>query len=486
MSDMDPPAKQRFRDRALDAALDVVPGDFLEKVATATAPLVRHSGRTRASTAALRSALRALAQPPRRRRRRAATPMSLDEVAALVGRSTQDVERWAEAGLLGPPPDDRSAWSEQTVDRAALITYAERRGATEQELVEAAQRGRLPLFLLERLMARDATWTGRQVAQRAGLPVDDAVAFWRALGFPAEDLNQRVFGRQDLEALRVVSALRTVFTMEDLSEAASVTGRAMAEISAALTELFRRRLVTPFVEGGGEELEVSLRLAAMSEVLLSPIGPMLEVALRRHLDVATRSDAAVSIEATTGPMSGEREVSVGFADLVDFTSRTETMSALEVGQMASLLLHLAEDAFGRHGVRIVKSIGDAVMFTALDPVTCCGAAVDLVNTAASDGRLPPVRAGVAHGPAIRAYADYFGRTVNIASRLCDAAKAGTVMLQIPAGDLDAEPWAAAGLELVPLDETRLKGMREPVAVAEVRPASAGAGRAATPRARPSA
>ena len=333
-------------------------------------------------------------------------------------------------------------------------------------------------------MVRDATWTGREVAERAGLPVDEAVKFWRALGFPADDLDQRVFGRQDLEALRVVSALRTIFPIEDLSEAAYVTGRAMSEISAAVTELFRRRLVAPFVEAGGAELEVSLRLAAMSELLLSPLGPMLEVTLRRHLDVATRSEAALTIEETAGPMSGEREMSVAFADLVDFTSKSEELSALEIGQLASLLLQLAEEATSGHNARIVKSIGDAVMFSALDPVSCCAAAVELVARAEEDGRLPRVRAGVAHGPVIRAYADYFGRTVNVASRLCDIANPGSVLLQEPAS-VDAEAWRAAGLELTRRGDVRLKGIKGPAAVVEVRPARQ-AGRAATRRARSTA
>lgn len=476
--------KPSLRERAINAALDVVPGEVVERVAAVTAPLVRHSGRTRASAAALRSALRALAQPPRRRRK-VAEAMSLDEIAAGVGRSTQDLERWAEAGLLGAPPGGGSGWSPLAADRAALIAYAERRGASEEELMEAAQRGRLPLFFLERLMARDATWTGREVCERAGLPLDEAVAFWRALGFPAADLDHRAFGRPDLEALRVVAVLRTIFTLEDIVEASTVTGRAMSEISTAFTELFQRRLVAPFVGSGGAELEVSLRLAAMSEVLLSPLGPMLEIALRRHVDVATRAEAAVSIEEIAGHVTGERELSVAFADLVDFTAVSEQLSPLEVGQIAGLLLRCAEAAVGRHDARIVKSIGDAVMFTALSPVSCCAAAVDLVASAAEDGRLPPVRAGVAHGPVIRAYADYFGRTVNVASRLCDAAKAGSVVLQLPGGDADDTAWVSAGLELVPAGEVQLKGISGPVAVANVRK-RAEAAREATPRGRATA
>jgi adenylate cyclase len=474
-------SRSKLRDRAIDAALDVVPGDVVERVAAVTAPLVRHSGRTRVSAAALRAALRALVQPPRTRRR-ASGAMSLDEIAASVERSTQDAERWAQAGLLGPPAEGGEGWPPRAADRAALIAYTERRGVPEAEVIEATRRGRLPLLLLDHLTAREAIWTGRELAERAGLPLAEAAAFWRALGFPADDLDQRYFNRQDLEALRVMAALRTIFELEDLIEAASVTGRAMSEISAALIELFQRRVVRPVISADGPGLDASLRLAATSELLLSPMGPMLETALRHHLGVATRNEAAISIEETTGPVTGERELAVAFADLVDFTSLSEGLSALEVGQMASLLLHTAEQALGGHSARLVKSIGDAVMFTAPDAVSCCAAAVQLVEAAAAEPRLPAVRAGVAHGPVIRAYADYFGRTVNIASRLCDVAAAQSVLLHQGNGTAEPERWQAAGLEIVPRGERQLKGISGPVATVEVRRREAATARAAIPHA----
>jgi adenylate cyclase len=459
--------KQRMRvaQRALDVALEAVPGSIVERVTSAGAPLTRYSGRTRAGTTALASALSALAQPPRRRHRRDEA-VSLDEIAMELGRTTQEVERWAAAGMLGEPRDG-DTWSHEAVDRAALIVFALRRGSSEEELEEAAREGRLPLLALERSLAGNADLSAREVAEKSDVPLDTALAIWRALGLPIGDVDQLQFTRNEVFALRVLAAMRSVFTDEDLVEAASVVGRAMAEISAASTELFRRRLTSRYVEAGLDDLEISLRLAAIADLMVPPLGPVLEVVLRHHLAAATSAEAALRLdEAGTLLTGAQRELSVGFADLVGFTSASERLSALEVAELASRLLRAAEAVLVPHGVRIVKSIGDAVMFTARDPATACRAACDLIAAAKQDGRLPAVRAGIAHGPVLRAYADYFGRTVNMAARLCDVAGPGEVLLYAPDGD-SGEGLENTGLSIEQTRKVTLKGIQGPVAAVRV-------------------
>jgi adenylate cyclase len=241
----------------------------------------------------------------------------------------------------------------------------------------------------------------------------------------------------------------------------------MAEISAASTELFRRRLTSRYVEAGLDDLEISLRLAAIADLMVPPLGPVLEVVLRHHLAAATSAEAALRLdEAGTLLTGAQRELSVGFADLVGFTSASERLSALEVAELASRLLRAAEAVLVPHGVRIVKSIGDAVMFTARDPATACRAACDLIGAAKQDGQLPAVRAGIAHGPVLRAYADYFGRTVNMAARLCDVAGPGEVLLHAPDG-VSREALNNAGLSIESSREVTLKGIERRVPVMRI-------------------
>ncbi len=452
--------------RALDAALEAMPGGVVERVTAVTGPLSRHSGRTHAGAAALGSTLAVLAQPPRRRHRRSSL-LTLDDIAAHVDQPPEAVQRWADRGLLGTPQADGS-WGRDTVDRAVLLAAATNRGTSDDDLERAVAEGRLPLITLEHVISGDATLSARQVAERAGVPLEMALNIWRALGMPADDLDEPAFTRSEVAALRTLNAMRSVFTEDDLVEAASVVGRAMSDVGAASVELFRRQLTARFVESGASELDVALRLAAMVDLLVPPLGPLLEVVLRHHLIAGARSEAAMQIEQSDRGAQGQRQLTVAFADLVGFTTVSEKLTALEVSHLASRLLHCAETVLPRHEARIVKSIGDAVMFTARDPVSCCAAALDLIDAAAAEPGMPPVRVGAAHGPVLRAYADYFGRTVNIAARLVDVAPAAAVYLQADGADADSAAWAANGLAVKRGSPLRLKGVNERVAVLRVR------------------
>jgi adenylate cyclase len=160
-------------------------------------------------------------------------------------------------------------------------------------------------------------------------------------------------------------------------------------------------------------------------------------------------------------------LAVAFADLVGFTEASDYLSALEVGEVANSFMRCAEDTLPDHGARIVKGIGDAVMFTAPDPVTASASAHALLRAAARDQKLPPVRVGVAHGPVLRRAADYFGRTVNLASRLSAAAHPGSVLVAEPEKPPSADAWKKAGLRVARRRKISVKGLAQRVSVLEV-------------------
>jgi adenylate cyclase len=265
-----------------------------------------------------------------------------------------------------------------------------------------------------------------------------------------------VYTRRDLEGLRIIAAMRTIFSDEDLVEATSVLGLAMAQIASAQVELYRRRLGGA-VGGVAANLDYVLRSAATVELMLPTAGQLMEQVHRRHIEAAVRGESIAAVEEATGAIPGQVELCVGFADLVGFTAASDRIQPMELGEMAGALVHHAEGCLPGHGARIVKTIGDAVMFTTPDPASACAAALDLVEAADRDRRLPPLRIGLAFGPVLRRYGDCFGRTVNLASRLCAAASPGAVLLHSDT-PVDAAAWTERGVVADAPVQLKLKGI----------------------------
>jgi adenylate cyclase len=321
-----------------------------------------------------------------------------------------------------------------------------------------ARQNRLPQLVLAKALGGQGGLTRAQVTKRAGVPVELAASIWRALGAaaPAEP-DEPVYSSTEVEALRLIGAMRAMYTDDDLTEATSVVGRAMHEVAEAVLELFRRRVAIPFTEAGGGELEIMLRLATAIDITVPTISPLVELALRRQLEATSRAETLLRYETATGGLGGQVELAVGFADIVGFTAASSRLNALEVSQMAESLLKSAEAALPEHSARIVKSIGDAVMFWAPDLLSACAAAAGLLEAADGAG-LPPLRVGVAFGPVLRAYADYFGRTVNIASRLSDVARTGEILVQRPEEPIQTTAWESRGLAVQEAGKKSLRGV----------------------------
>jgi adenylate cyclase len=121
------------------------------------------------------------------------------------------------------------------------------------------------------------------------------------------------------------------------------------------------------------------------------------------------------------------DLAVAFADLSGYTALTEQLEPSRLVQLVSRWETLAHDTVAEFGARIIKSIGDEVMFVGL-PEPVAHAALALVRRAAGFPELPAVRAGVAVGPVLARDGDFYGPVVNLASRLTDIARPATVLV----------------------------------------------------------
>ena len=300
--------------------------------------------------------------------------------------------------------------------------------------------------------------TSIDVASAAGVTVEQARRLWRALGFPDAG-EQPAFNEADLSALSTL-----IGTVEsgaiDFDTAVRMT-RAVGQTMARLAD-WQVATLAPRVEeleagpeATGSRLGSAVRLAEQVGV---PFERLLIYSWRGHLAAAVGRVEALG--AADEDLS-TTEVTVGFADLVSFTALSNEMHEDRLADMVEIFESRCADVVaGRHG-RVIKTLGDSVLFIADDPVKALNIAFDIVGVIGNDSRLPDVRLGLATGSVIMRLGDVFGPPVNLAARLTGVARRNRVIVdhataaRLPESRFDTRP--------LPARPVRGFGLVEPVA-----------------------
>ncbi len=145
---------------------------------------------------------------------------------------------------------------------------------------------------------------------------------------------------------------------------------------------------------------------------------------RRHLAVTVSQLAAKASETSD---DREHVRAVGFADMVGFTRVVSRLSERELGHLVERFESIASDTIAAYGGRLVKTVGDGVLFSARDPLDACGIALTLIERLSADPDLPDLRVGLAMGPVLERLGDLYGTPVNLAARLTEVARPGTIV-----------------------------------------------------------
>jgi adenylate cyclase len=212
------------------------------------------------------------------------------------------------------------------------------------------------------------------------------------------------------------------------------------------------------------EPELAQSYAHAAEQLYPLVDPLVSNVLALHMRNATQSTVVSEIERSGGRLPGSRDVAVCFADLVGFTRLGEEVAPDELGRLAVRLEALAGDV-AEPPVRLVKTIGDAAMLASTEPEALLGATLALLEAADAEGEeFPQLRAGAALGAALPRAGDWFGRPVNLASRITAVARPGSLLVDEALHEAggDAYRWSFAG-------ERRLKGIAGRVPLFRARP-----------------
>jgi adenylate cyclase len=293
--------------------------------------------------------------------------------------------------------------------------------------------------IVERIVG-PARYTAEEIAAAAGYGIDECERLWTELGFPPVEPTVRHFTDADLAVLRTLrdTQSRGVIDAETALGGARVLGQALSRVAMA-----QARNMAAYA---GQVPDDPAGFEAVRDVLdaaLERLDSFLLYVWRRHLAAALirQSDARPT------------EV-VGFADMVGYTRLTAGRGAGELPELVAGFQAMANAHVTAAGGRVLKLIGDAVMFVVSEPEPAARAAVGISRTAHLTDTLPEVRVGLASGPVVEVEGDLYGETVNRASRLVELANPGTVVVDDPTANALFE----SELRVKPMRPRKLKGL----------------------------
>lgn len=306
------------------------------------------------------------------------------------------------------------------------------------------------------LLGSGPVYTITQVAKQIGITIGDVRSYWRSMGFPDVPLTEVHFTDADVEAIRemaraVLDDKVTFPTSQNLVRAQghSMDRLVLWQVEALVEEISERFHLD----------DVSARLVVLDRFL--DMKPLLESQLiytwRRQL-AALLGRIDQQFSKTTGLSTSEEQLplerAVGFMDMVGYTSRTVQLTRDELAEIVKEFESTARDVVAANGARVVKTVGDAVLYVADDLKAGARVATDLVDMLAEVDL--PVRSSVVWGRVLSRSGDIFGPIVNLASRLNDLAAAGTVLMDdVSAAILEQDN---TEFDLEPLEATSVAGM----------------------------
>ena len=268
----------------------------------------------------------------------------------------------------------------------------------------------------------EARYTRLDVARKAGVEPETAHRFWRAAGFPEADDDEVMFGENDVEVLKGIRKLLEsgIVDMDIALEITRAIGQTSSRLAAAEVSVLRDRVSRPAVTEQGVDAEAASEAAELAHSTLPFLQDAMLYLWRRHLSVSAKR--ALMAATVDQPVR-----CVGFVDMTEFSRESQELDAAELGRLINRFEQVAFDVVAQHGGRVVKLIGDEVMFVVDDAPAGADIALGLVDELEDEPEVPRVRGGLSFGPVVDIQGDVFGQTVNLASRLTNVAKPGTIV-----------------------------------------------------------
>ncbi len=339
--------------------------------------------------------------------------------------------------------------SDDTVEALVLL------GLDHDEAQRAVAQDRVALALVSPLLNRDRTITVEQAAKALDLPVEYLVARDRALGLP----DNTGYTEEEVAELRPLKDLLQLFSAEAVLRNMRSDAQALTRIAMSNLQLVNAEVAEPLREDGGNDVAVALALADAARSLLPDTIPLLASSFRRILTHLVSTEI-VAVGSRAVP---DHAVAVGFVDVVGYTSLSARIDPGGLDEVLEAFEALCYRAADEHeGVQLVKFLGDAAMYVGVDATSLAATLIEIVLATDDEPALEgsPMRGGLGAGPVLMRAGDYFGPPVNVAARLTDHARPGTVL----ADEHLAEELSGFYVKRVPPMRLRGIGFRRPLRV----------------------
>ena len=317
-----------------------------------------------------------------------------------------------------------------------------------------------PSERLERAILREErVFNAVEVASETGATIDETRRLWRALGFP-EHVAEVAFTQSDVDAVSTVISIVDTGAI-DFDMAVNLT-RAVGQTMARLADWEVATLVNRVEELARSDEESGSRMTSairLVEQVNESFESLLVFAWRRHLAAAaSRMEALGANEEDLHTT----QVTAGFADIVAFTQLSNEIEANRIGDLVEVFESRCADVVAAHGGRVIKSIGDSVLFVSDDAERGVAIAEGIINVIGRDSRMPDVRLGIATGSVVMRMGDVFGPPVNLAARLTAVARRNRLIIDQATADL--LPRDVFDTRRLPARPVRGFGIVEPLAV----------------------
>jgi class 3 adenylate cyclase len=338
-------------------------------------------------------------------------------------------------------------------ERLALLQWLIENGATTDQLRRAAGAGSFADLAVDLARGTGPRLTLNELSARTGVRADQIQAVRFAAGLPPVGPDDPVLVEDDATVVSDLATGETMFGRDPLRRFQQMLGTSLARIAEAAVSLSLVHIEAPMRAAGASELTLvqgRFRAVQTSRPLVTAIGKL----FRAHLEAAgVRGRDAIPHGGSTASLS------IGFVDLVGFTTLARRVHRQALVQIIERFEETAHDVAASGGGRVVKFVGDEVMFVTSGARAACDIALTLIDRFAGDPSVTP-RGGLAQGEVLVRGGDYYGPIVNLAARLAEHAVPSEVLVT----EAVASDSMADAVRFEPAGRRILKGFDEPIRV----------------------